>query len=251
MKRRGLAVIILTTLLTLFTSLAFSSSEELNKLFYEARRDQDLEKLKKVIKEIESMPNYAKDARLLTILADCYLELGNWGVSGSEKEKTFVKARTFAESAIKLEPKNGRAHYIAGSSIGRLAQYKGIIESLFMLGDFDRYIGEAIKILSENNEEGRLYKTFALIASGMRYRDVPWPLYNYPRSEELLNQALKLTPNYPNIYLELGYLYLKTGNRAKAKEMFEKVVNSQAHPLLIKTHEAAVKSAKDELAKLK
>ncbi|MFN3329007.1 MAG: tetratricopeptide repeat protein, partial [Fervidobacterium pennivorans] len=102
-----------------------------------------------------------------------------------------------------------------------------------------------------NDEEGRLYKTFALIASGMRYRDVPWPLYNYKKSEELLNQALKLTPNYPNIYLELGYLYLKIGQKSKAKEMFEKVLNGQAHPWLIKTHESAVKSAKEELSKLK
>ncbi|PHJ12505.1 hypothetical protein IM42_03970 [Fervidobacterium sp. SC_NGM5_O18] len=227
------------------------TSEELNRMFYEARRDYDVEKILKVIKTIEGIPGYDKDARLLTILADAYMEYGVWGASDKEKEKTYEKARQYAEMALKLDPKNGRASYIAGSAIGRLAKYKGIVQSLFMLGDFDKYIDNAIKLLNENDEEQRLYKTFALIASGMRYRDVPWPLYNYKKSEELLNAALKLTPNYPNIYLELGYLYLKTGEKAKAKEMFEKVVSGKAHPWLIKTHEDAVKSAQEELKNLK
>jgi hypothetical protein len=44
---------------------------------------------------------------------------------------------------------------------------------------------------------------------------------------------------------------LKTGEKAKAKEMFEKVVSGKAHPWLIKTHEDAVKSAQEELKNLK
>ena len=174
-----------------------------------------------------------------------------WGVSDKEKEKTYEKARQYAEMALKLDPKNGRASYIAGAAIGRLAQYKGIIQSLFMLGDFDRYIETAIKLLDENDGEQRLYKTFAYIAVGMRNRDVPWPLYNYKKSEEQLNTAAKLTPNYSNIYLELGYLYLKTGDKTKAKEMFEKVISMGPHPWLVKTHEEAVKTAQEELKKLK
>jgi len=120
-----------------------------------------------------------------------------------------------------------------------------------MLGDLDKYIDTAIKLLDENDEEGRLYKTFAYIASGMRYRDVPWPLYNYKKSEEMLNQALKLTPNYSNIYLELGYLYLKTGEKDKAKEMFQKVISSSGNPKLVGAHQDSKKLAKDELDKLK
>lgn len=246
---RKFFVFIFTSLF--FVSMFSATADELNKLFYEARRDYDVEKLLKVIKEIESTADYTKNSRLLTILADCYLEYAAWGVADKDKEKTLEKARSNAEAAIKLDSKNGRAHYIAGASIGRLAQYKGIVQSLFMLGDFDKYIDTAIKLLDENDEEGRLYKAFALIASGMRFRDVPWPLYNYKKSEELLNQALKLIPNYPNIYLELGYLYLKTNDKTKAKEMFQKVVDGKAYPWLVKTHESAVKTAKEELAKLK
>lgn len=217
-----------------------------NRTFFEARRDRDINKITALISEIEKDPNLMKDSKLLTVLADAYLEYGHWGVIGKDKEKMYEKARNYAEQAIKIDPQNGRAWYIAGASIGRLAQYKGIVQSLFMLGDFDRYIGKAIEILDDT-----LYKSFALLAMGMRYRDVPWPLRDYNKAESYMKEALKYTPNYPNIYLELGYLYLKMNKKDLAKEMFQKVVNSLPHPWLVKTHEESVENAKKELENLK
>jgi len=85
----------------------------------------------------------------------------------------------------------------------------------------------------------------------MRYRDVPWPLNDYKKSEELLLSAGQLTPNYSNIYLELGFLYLKMNKKDKAREMFQKVIDSEPHPLLVGAHLNAVKTAQEELEKLK
>ncbi len=244
---------VLSILFVCIATLTFATTkaEDLNKLFYEARRDHDVNKIREVINTIEGISGYDKDTQLLTILADAYLEYGHWGVGDKDREKMYEKSRTCAENALKLDPKNGRAAYVAGAVIGRLAQYKGIVQSLFMLGDFDRYIDMAIKLLNENDEEQRLYKTFAYIAAGMRNRDVPWPLYNYKKSEEQLNTAANLTPNYSNIYLELGYLYLKTGEKSKAKDKFDKVISMKPHPWLVKKHEEAVKTAQEELKKLK
>lgn len=231
---------------------AFASFEqEMNDLFYQARSDRDTIKIQEIIKTLESYGDLKNSANLLTILADCYLEYGDWGVTKELKEKTLEKARKYAEDAVKLDNNNGRANYIVGAAIGRLAQYKGIIQSLFMLGDFDKYINKAISLLSENEEEQKLYKTFALIASGMRYRDVPWPLNDYKKSEELLLAAAQLTPNYSNIYLEFGYLYLKMNKKDKAREFFQKVIDSDPHPLLIGAHLNAVKTAQEEIEKLK
>jgi len=229
-------------------ALAF---EEIDALFYQARSERSTEKILQIIQTLESQSNLNENSILLTILADCYLEYGDWGVAKELKEKTLEQARKYAEAAVKLDGQNGRAHYIAGASIGRLAQYKGIIQSLFMLGDFDKYINKAITLLNENDEKERLYKTFALIASGMRYRDVPWPLYDYKKSEQLLFQAAELTPNYPNIYLELGLLYVKTNNKQKAEEMFKKVIQMEPHPLLLGAQAGAVKTAQEELEKMK
>lgn len=233
--------------LLFFMSFVFAIDfDTANKIFFEARRDRDVNKITALISEIEKEQNLMKDSKLLTVLADSYLEYGLWGISGKDKEKIYEKARSYAEQVIKIDPQNGRAWYIAGASIGRLAQYKGIVQSLFMLGDFDKYIGKAIEILDDP-----LYKSFALLAMGMRYRDVPWPLNNYNKAESYMKEALKYNPNYPNIYLELGYLYLKMNKKDLAKDMFQKVISSPPHPWLVKTHEEAVENAKKELEKLK
>lgn len=242
---------LLFVILALVVSVFASFEQQMNDLFYQARKDRDIAKMEQIIQTIESHGDLENNSVLLTILADCYLEYGDWGVAKEQKEKTLEQARKYAELAVKLDNANGRANYIAGAAIGRLAQYKGIIQSLFMLGDFDRYINKAISLLDENDQEQRLYKTFALIASGMRYRDVPWPLNDYRKSEELLFLASKLTPNYSNIYLELAYLYLKMNNKDKAKQMFQKVIDSEPHPLLVATHLEAVKTAQMEIEKLK
>ncbi len=226
--------------------LQFSSHAEAEKLFVEFRKTRDAEKMKQLIDALEKFEGFENDADLLILAADAIVEYGNWGAPANEKEKLFEKARKYAEKATSLQPDNGRAWYVAGAAIGRLAQYKGIVQSLFMLGDFDKNINKAIELLQDP-----LYKSFALIASGMRYRDVPWPLYNFKESENRFLEALKYTPNYPNIYLELGLLYVKMRQNQRAIEMFEKVINSEPHPLLIATHEEAVKTAKEELSKLK
>jgi hypothetical protein len=44
---------------------------------------------------------------------------------------------------------------------------------------------------------------------------------------------------------------VKTNNKQKAKEMFQKVLEMEPHPLLVQTHFNAVKTAREELEKLK
>jgi len=148
MNKMGRKVVFITLVMTiLFSTLTMASviGNTMNDKFYDARKDRSAPKMLAVIKAIEAIPNYDKDPMLLTVLADCYLEYADWGASSNEKEEKLTKARTLAEAAVKLEPNNGRANYIAGASIGRLAQYKGIVQSLFMLGDLDKYIDTAIK----------------------------------------------------------------------------------------------------------
>ena len=152
-------------LLLVGVALAVFAFEKIDALFFEARYGRDPEKILQLIQTLESRSDLNQNSMLLTILADYYLEYGDWSVAKEQKEKTLGQARKHAEAAISLNAQNGKAHYIAGAAIGRLAQYKGIIQSLFMLGDFDKYINRAISLLNENDEKGRLYKTFALIAS--------------------------------------------------------------------------------------
>lgn len=212
--------------------------------FLEARSFHNEKHMKEVIDTLEN--NLEDDTDIYTLLAEAYMEYGLWGVSEDKKEETFTKALEYAKKAIGLDKTNGRAYYVAGATIGRLAQFKGIVQSLFMLGDFDKYIDKAIELLEDN-----FYKGLALTAKGMRYRDLPWPLYNYKKSEEFLLKALEVLPNYPNIHLELGKLYEKWGKTELAIKELNIVLESLPHPLLIKTHEEAKIEAEEILKRLK
>lgn len=241
---------ILTLTLILFVLFAFSLNFKsvqfklVEVKFLEARSFHNVQHMKEVIETLES--NLQDDTDIYTLLAESYMEYGLWGASEDKKEETYTKALEYAKKAIELDKTNGRAYYIAGATIGRLAQYKGIVQSLFMLGDFDDYIDKAIELLDDN-----FYKGLALTAKGMRYRDLPWPLYNYKKSEDFLLKALEVLPNYPNIHLELGKLYEKWGRKELAIKELNIVLDSLPHPLLIKTHEEAKAEAEEILKRLK
>ena len=63
------------------------ASEEIDALFSQARSDRDSEKMSQIIQTLESRSDLNENSTLLTILADCYLEYGDWGVAKELKEK--------------------------------------------------------------------------------------------------------------------------------------------------------------------
>ncbi|ABR30447.1 hypothetical protein SU69_02970 [Thermosipho melanesiensis] len=208
--------------------------------FIEARKNQDVELIKVLISQLENTDNYL-------LFAESLMEYALWGAGEDEdKEALYEKALEYAKKAIEKEPENGRAYYVAGAIIGRLAQYKGIVKSLFMLGDFDKYTKKAIELTDD-----KFYKALSLLAMGMRYRDVPWPLCNYKKSEEYLLKALEILPNYPNIHLEMGKLYEKWGKKELAIKEYELVLKEPPHPLLLETDKQAKEEASELLEKLK
>ncbi|MBZ4650072.1 hypothetical protein, partial [Thermosipho sp. (in: thermotogales)] len=166
--------------LILLSSVFFSNSLEEN--FIKARNFHDIDLIKDVI-------STAKKEQNNVIYAEALMEYALWGDS-EDKEKLYTEALEVIKKEIEKDPNNGRAYYVAGAIVGRLAQYKGIVQSLFMLNDFDNYIEKAIEILDDN-----FYKGLALIAMGMRFRDVPWPLRSYKKAEKYLLDALEILPN--------------------------------------------------------
>ena len=185
--------------------------------FYEARASQNATQMLNLIETLKSASFLEKDATTLKTLADACVEYGLWGAPEKEKAKYFDDGIKYANMAIKLAPKDAYLYFVKGAAIGRLAQYKGIIQSLFMLGDFDHAINKSIEL------DPKLYRAYVALA--MRYRDTPWPFKNFGRSEELFLKAIELDPRYVYAYYELSQLYLKWGKKEKAKETFEKIIS--------------------------
>ena len=215
-------------------------SEEYQKLFLQANSIRSVEKMKEVIESLKAADETSEN---LSILCQSLTELANWGIKNEdERIKTYEEAIEVGKKAIELNPKSYYANYVTGTAIGRLAQFKGIIESLFMLGDFDKYLKKALELNPRYS--------YTYVALGMRYRDVPWPLSNMKKSEEYLKKALELNPRYSNIHYELGVLYEKINKKELAKKEFEKVLTMDLHPDWIAQGKETIELVKAELKKL-
>jgi len=211
-------------LITLFTIFFLSviilgatekAWEQYEREFIHFRDTYDAEGMEKLIEKLEALPD--KDYKTYTLLADALVEYALWGLpETANKKEYYEKARNYAEEAIKLNPDYAYAYFVRGAAIGRLAQYVGILKSLFMVGDFDKSILKAIEL------DPRCYR--AMVAMGMRYRDLPWPFKSYSKAEKFLLKAIKIEPRYINSYLELGILYQMWGKSKKAIETFQKVL---------------------------
>lgn len=186
--------------------------------FVEIRSYQDGEKLTDLIDLLETDNVTFSDAKLLTLLADCYREKANW-MTGKDKVKLYEQARKYAEQSIKMDSNYGYSYYVNGATIGQLATYSGIVKSIFMLGDFDDNIEKAMKLMPEDN--------YSRIAMGMRYRDTPWPYKNFKKSEKLLLESIELNPGYINGYYELAVLYAKDKKKDKAAELYRKIIEME------------------------
>ncbi|WP_052295986.1 tetratricopeptide repeat protein [Pseudothermotoga thermarum] len=158
----------------------------------------------------------------------------------------YSEARNLAENAIKLDPTNGRSWFVAALAISRIIDYSDPFTKLRLLRDFDVYIEKAIELL-----EDPLYKALALIGSAIRYREPPWPFNNYKEAEKRFLKAIEYAPDLPNVYLELGLLYRKTGNNTKAKEAFLKAIELSSRSPLTKAQEEIVTRAEQELSKMR
>ncbi len=189
----------------------------LDQEFYNYRASQNATGMLNLIDQVKIIPHLTKSATILTLLADACTEYGLWGAPKDKKAVYFNDSLDYAKSALKMTPNDAYLNFVAGAAIGRLAQYKGIVQSLFMLGDFDNYINKAIKL------DPKLYRAYVALA--MRYRDTPWPFADFEKSEMLFKKALSLDPRYVYGYYELAMLYVKWGKKDLARETFEKIVS--------------------------
>ncbi len=223
--------------------VAFSKSFSIYQSEFISYRDSyNAKGMKSLIEELENLPN--KDYRMYTLLADSLVEYALWGASkNADKKSLYEKARKYAEKAIKLNPKYAYAYFVRGAAIGRLAQYVGLLKSLFMVDDFDYSMKKAIEL------NPKCFR--AMVAMGMRYRDLPWPFRNYRKAEKYFKMAIKVEPRYINSYLELGLLYEAWKKKDKAIEMFKKVLELPPMKGFTALGKEAKKEAKKHLRSLR
>ncbi|HPE69687.1 MAG TPA: hypothetical protein P5560_09835 [Thermotogota bacterium] len=240
-RKKMVLVFLLGSLLAVAAfSLTYPEAKE---AFRVANSEHDVEGMKALVEQLRSMQQVNPTYKALHVNA--ITELANWGITDEkEREALYEEAVEIGKEAVELFPNDAYSNYVTGAAIGRLAQFKGIVKSLFMLGDFDKYVEKA-KELDPNN-------FLPCMALGMRYRDVPWPMSNFKKSEENFLMAIQLEPGYQNAYYELAMLY-KTDKKKTdlAIEYFEKTLATPPHPDWVAQAEEAYAKSRLELEELR
>lgn len=130
-----------------------------------------------------------------------------------------------ANRAVDLDDEHPEAHYWKGVLMGRIGEERGILQSLFMVGDIMRALERTLEL---DPEHGGAH----LLASQV-YRKAPgWPLSvgNRKKALEHALEAVRLNPNATNRMLNLAEAYLNDRQRDKARETLQKVLDMPLTP---------------------
>lgn len=130
-----------------------------------------------------------------------------------------------ANRAVELDDEHPEAHYWKGVLMGRIGEERGILQSLFMVGDIMRALERTLEL---DPEHGGAH----LLASQV-YRKAPgWPLSvgNRKKALEHALEAVRLNPNATNRVLNLAEAYLNDRQRDKARETLQQVLDMPLTP---------------------
>ncbi len=161
-----------------------------------------------------------KAARTATWLADEYYD-------DKTKRAHFAgRGSEYAKAAIDLEPKRVEGHYYSGTNLGLTATTK-TVGAKFMVPSVRDAAKKAMQLDTCFDRGGPARLLGSLYAEAP-----PWPasIGDPDKGVELLQQALKCAPDYPQNNLLLGNALVKAERYDEAKKQYQTVLDAQARP---------------------
>ena len=134
------------------------------------------------------------------------------------KKQLGKEAWNYADRALKVKADGFEGHYYKALSVGAYSQAVGILTALSegLEGQFVENLDFAIKANEAYDRAGPLR------AKGRYYWELPWPKRDLGKSKELLDKAIKLSPEHTRSWLFLAETLLKDGKAKEAKEALTK-----------------------------
>jgi tetratricopeptide (TPR) repeat protein len=185
--------------------------------------DKDISNLQKSITMFEQIAKESKDPKTVSQAysgeSRAYLTMGDQAKpTNTDALKDYETGKAVGDQAMKADPENAMGYFWYAANIGRVSQYKGVINSLFMLPDFKKYLGKAYDINKTDMN--------VLEAYGEMYYELPWIAGGSDKKAlDFLNDSLKSEPNFTLSMAIIGKVYIKEGEYNKAREILEKVIN--------------------------
>lgn len=136
--------------------------------------------------------------------------------TGDEAIALYDEAVAKAKEAVALEPNDDEAHMALARAWGRLAQFRGILESLNLAKLVRNELDSALAI-NPNNDD-------ALHALALWYLNVPWIFGGNPdKLRPNFDQAIAIRPTVRH-HMEYGEALLQLGDKEAAKVQLEKAL---------------------------
>jgi tetratricopeptide (TPR) repeat protein len=173
---------------------------------------------------VDASPSNAR-ARYLFARAAVYLADSLPAGEADAKEGWFSQAAAAAEKAVELAPDDADAHFEVARALGRLAQYRGVLQSLNLAGRVSSALDAALAI---NPNHGPSWHARALF-----HRDVPWIAGG--RSSRVIPSflsAIAAEPDAMTHRVELARVYLNSGEVALAREQLDVALSLSAQTYL-------------------
>jgi tetratricopeptide (TPR) repeat protein len=135
----------------------------------------------------------------------------------AERAAAYERGIAIARRAVAAAPDNDRAHLLLAFNSGRLAEIRGVMRALALVGTI-RQEAETVLRLNPTSVEG-------LILAGGLAAEMPSFLGgNRAKAEALYKRALEVDPHHTGGRLELARLYIATRRWRDAERELQRVV---------------------------
>ena len=181
---------------------------------------------------------YACHWRLARSIAyiDDYME-----AERSDKLDLYEKGRQYAEQAINLNPKGADGFYWHGVVMGKAAEFRGILESLFAIGPIRDSMTTVVALKSD-------YARAYFILSRL-YRKAPGliSIGNIKTAHDMILKGVAIDPDDIFIQTEYGKVLVALNEHAKAQSVLKQVLEMPIRPTDFKPVMLAQKAEAKEL----
>ena len=139
-------------------------------------------------------------------------------LEGGEAEQLYQEAAEHARAAVAADPELAQAHFELARALGRLAQFRGVLQSISLAGEVQDELERVLELEPENAS--------ALHALALWHLNVPWAVGG--RSGEirpLFERAIELEPEAIVHRVDFAEALLELDDAAAAREQLEVALN--------------------------
>ncbi|MDQ6828183.1 MAG: hypothetical protein M3081_04895 [Gemmatimonadota bacterium] len=171
-------------------------------------------------------------------LSQAAADVAEFDTDKSKQGQLFSEAEKAARNAIRINPGDAEGHFYLARAVGRLALTKGVSERVKFAGIVHDEAEAALK--ANPNHPGALHALGLWNAEIMRLSGFQrfmaknflggrvFNQANWDNARKNLEKAVEVDPSRLTHKLDLGNVYKDIGEKEKAKEQFEAVINGKA-----------------------